>query len=86
MIVHHELRFSACSVFQDENALSILDRAPSIPGHVVQVLRPRYFNYLSRANGKGDIYSPHGNRSADRQANAKRSIGGNSGASVDSSI
>ncbi len=55
-----------------ENALSVLDRAPSIPGHVVQVLRQIYFNYLSRANGKGDIYSPHGNRSADGQANAKR--------------
>lgn len=55
-----------------ENALSVLDRAPAVSSHVVQVLRQLYFNYLSRANGKGEMYTSQGNRSADGQANAKR--------------
>ena len=54
-----------------ECALSVLDRAASIPGHVVQALRQVYFNHISRTNGKSGDYS-HGNRSSDGQANSKR--------------
>ena len=59
-----------------ENALFVLDRAASIPGHVVQGLRQIFFNHTSRSNGKPNdpLYSPqiNPNRSADGQANAKR--------------
>jgi hypothetical protein len=58
-----------------ENALFVLDRAASIPGHVVQGLRQIFFNHISRTNGKSsNDFSSQGNlnRSADGQANAKR--------------